>query len=243
MAPATAAPRGPRARTYAGRRPMHAVKPTLPVDIYVAVAIIVFCIAMSAFFAASETALTGASRARHARTGAQRRQARGAGQPVAAPARTPDRHDAARQHAGQHRLLGLHDQRAAGGDRRAGGGLGHRHHDGAAAGVRRGAAQDGGHQQRRRGVAAVRPHPRADRGDLRPGAARHRGAGSLHAAAVRHQDRRARLHPVGRRRAEERRRPAAPRGQRRALGPRHVRRPARTRRPHRLRHDGATAPP
>ena len=44
---------------------MHAVKPAaLPVDIYVAVAIIVFCIAMSAFFAASETALTGASRAR-----------------------------------------------------------------------------------------------------------------------------------------------------------------------------------
>ncbi len=36
----------------------------LPVDIWAAVAIIVFCIAMSAFFAASETALTGASRAR-----------------------------------------------------------------------------------------------------------------------------------------------------------------------------------
>ncbi len=44
---------------------MHAVKPAaLPVDFSVAVAIIVFCIAMSAFFAASETALTGASRAR-----------------------------------------------------------------------------------------------------------------------------------------------------------------------------------
>ena len=41
------------------------VKPeALPVDIWIAVAIIVFCIAMSAFFAASETALTGASRAR-----------------------------------------------------------------------------------------------------------------------------------------------------------------------------------
>ncbi len=44
---------------------MEGVKPAaLPVDIWVAVAIIVFCIAMSAFFAASETALTGASRAR-----------------------------------------------------------------------------------------------------------------------------------------------------------------------------------
>jgi Mg2+/Co2+ transporter CorB len=44
---------------------MHGVKPAaLPVDIWVALAIIVFCIAMSAFFAASETALTGASRAR-----------------------------------------------------------------------------------------------------------------------------------------------------------------------------------
>ena len=36
----------------------------LPVDLWVAVAIIVLCIALSAFFAASETALTGASRAR-----------------------------------------------------------------------------------------------------------------------------------------------------------------------------------
>ena len=44
---------------------MHGVKPeALPVDIWIAVAIIVFCIVMSAFFAASETALTGASRAR-----------------------------------------------------------------------------------------------------------------------------------------------------------------------------------
>ena len=44
---------------------MHAAKAAaLPVDLWVAVAIIVFCIAMSAFFAASETALTGASRAR-----------------------------------------------------------------------------------------------------------------------------------------------------------------------------------
>jgi Mg2+/Co2+ transporter CorB len=44
---------------------MHAVKPAaLPVDLWVAIAIIFFCIVMSAFFAASETALTGASRAR-----------------------------------------------------------------------------------------------------------------------------------------------------------------------------------
>ncbi len=44
---------------------MQAVKPAaLPVDIWVAAAIIFFCIVMSAFFAASETALTGASRAR-----------------------------------------------------------------------------------------------------------------------------------------------------------------------------------
>ena len=44
---------------------MHgAAPPALPVDIWVAGAIIVFCIAMSAFFAASETAMTGASRAR-----------------------------------------------------------------------------------------------------------------------------------------------------------------------------------
>ena len=44
---------------------MVGVKPAaLPVDIWFAFAIIVFCIAMSAFFAASETALTAASRAR-----------------------------------------------------------------------------------------------------------------------------------------------------------------------------------
>ena len=44
---------------------MHPAKAAvLPVDLWAAVAIIVFCIAMSAFFAASETALTGASRAR-----------------------------------------------------------------------------------------------------------------------------------------------------------------------------------
>ncbi len=43
---------------------MHEAKAVLPVDLWVAVAIIVLCVAMSAFFAASETALTGASRAR-----------------------------------------------------------------------------------------------------------------------------------------------------------------------------------
>lgn len=44
---------------------MHGVRPAaLPVDLWAAVAIVVFCIAMSAFFAASETALTGASRTR-----------------------------------------------------------------------------------------------------------------------------------------------------------------------------------
>ena len=44
---------------------MQPVKPAaLPVDLWMAIAIILFCIVMSAFFAASETALTGASRAR-----------------------------------------------------------------------------------------------------------------------------------------------------------------------------------
>lgn len=44
---------------------MHAAKGSvLPMDIWAAVAVIIFCVAMSAFFAASETALTGASRAR-----------------------------------------------------------------------------------------------------------------------------------------------------------------------------------
>lgn len=44
---------------------MEGLKPAaLPVDIWVAVVIIVACILLSAFFAASETALTGASRAR-----------------------------------------------------------------------------------------------------------------------------------------------------------------------------------
>ena len=43
---------------------MHEAHAVLPVDLWVAVVIIVLCIAMSAFFAASETALTGASRAR-----------------------------------------------------------------------------------------------------------------------------------------------------------------------------------
>ena len=44
---------------------MHDAKASaLPVDLWVAVAIIVLCIGLSAFFAAAETALTGASRAR-----------------------------------------------------------------------------------------------------------------------------------------------------------------------------------
>src|SRR3978361_1111717 len=44
---------------------MHGAQPAaLPVDLWVAVVIIIVCIALSAFFAASETALTGASRAR-----------------------------------------------------------------------------------------------------------------------------------------------------------------------------------
>ncbi|MDR3463746.1 MAG: HlyC/CorC family transporter [Beijerinckiaceae bacterium] len=44
---------------------MHGDQPaSLPVDLWVAVTIIIGCIALSAFFAASETALTGASRAR-----------------------------------------------------------------------------------------------------------------------------------------------------------------------------------
>ena len=43
---------------------MHEAKAVLPVDLWVAILIIVLCVAMSAFFAASETALTGASRAR-----------------------------------------------------------------------------------------------------------------------------------------------------------------------------------
>ena len=44
---------------------MHGAQPAaLPVDLWVAIVIIVACIALSAFFAASETALTGASRAR-----------------------------------------------------------------------------------------------------------------------------------------------------------------------------------
>ena len=44
---------------------MHGAPPAaLPVDLWVAIVIIIACIALSAFFAASETALTGASRAR-----------------------------------------------------------------------------------------------------------------------------------------------------------------------------------
>jgi Mg2+/Co2+ transporter CorB len=44
---------------------MHGAQPAaLPVDLWVAIVIIIACIALSAFFAASETALTGASRAR-----------------------------------------------------------------------------------------------------------------------------------------------------------------------------------
>lgn len=44
---------------------MHGDAPaSLPVDLWVAIAIIVVCIALSAFFAAAETALTGASKAR-----------------------------------------------------------------------------------------------------------------------------------------------------------------------------------
>ncbi|MGH6796549.1 MAG: CNNM domain-containing protein, partial [Methylocella sp.] len=36
----------------------------LPVDVWLAIATIFFCVALSAFFSASETALTAASRAR-----------------------------------------------------------------------------------------------------------------------------------------------------------------------------------
>ena len=85
----------------------------LSVSLWIAIAIILICIGLSAFFAASETALTAASRARmHAlekKATAARPSSTGC-----SPRREPaDRRDAARQHARQHRLLGLHDQHSA----------------------------------------------------------------------------------------------------------------------------------
>ena len=87
--------------------------------LWIAVAILVFCIVtVGAVFAGSETAMTAASRARmHALEKQGDRRAALVNRLLAAP-RPPDRRDAARQHARQYRLLGLHDQRSRGDRRR-----------------------------------------------------------------------------------------------------------------------------
>ena len=66
----------------------------LPVDVWLAIATILLCVALSAFFSASETALTAASRARMHALGEKWRPARGSGQPAAGEPGAADRRDA-----------------------------------------------------------------------------------------------------------------------------------------------------
>jgi hypothetical protein len=118
-----------------------------------------------------------------ARAGKERRRRRRHRQQAARPARSLHRRHAARQHAGQYRLLRLHDQRARRPRRRRGRHLRHDHHDRAAARLRRGDAQDHRHQLSRPDVAAGGARRRRFRGDLHAGAARGRGDRRRGAAA------------------------------------------------------------
>ena len=125
---------------------MHGPDGELPsVSLWIAIAIILLCLGLSAFFAASETALTAASRAR---MHALEKQGDGRAALVnrLLRAATADRRVPARQHARQYRRLGLHDQHSRGAASGRGRDLCDRPHDRSGARLRRSYAEDRGDQ-------------------------------------------------------------------------------------------------
>ena len=116
--------------------------------------IVVACLLVSAFFSASETALTGASRASMLRLSKQgNREAGVVDQPVR-DARADDRRAAARQQHRQHRRLGAGHRPVHRLVRRGRRALRHRRDDRAGGDLRRGAAQDHRDQRAGPGLAA-----------------------------------------------------------------------------------------
>ena len=190
--------------------------------------IVIACLLISAFFSASETALTGASRASMLRlVEAGQPRGRRRQQPVR-DARADDRRAAARQQHRQYRRLGAGDRRVHRMVRRGRRALRHRRDDGDGGDLRRSAAQDHRHQRAGPGLAAGGAADEAD--GLPAGAAAHLDRGDRPRAdePAGHQDRRQPAGAVAERAAARRGRSAASRRQGREAGPRHVRRPARS---------------
>ena len=142
-------------------------------DLWLAALVVVFCLLLSAFFSAGETAFTGASRARMLALEKRRRQARQAGEPPARNARALHRRGADRQQHRQYRRLGLRHERARR-DLRAGGrDLRHGDHVGPGDRLRRGAAEDRWPSPRPRRRRSSSPRPDVV-GGVAVRAARHR---------------------------------------------------------------------
>ena len=127
-----------------------------PLDVWLAVATILLCVALSAFFAASRDGAHRCLQGAHARPGETRRSPRRTGQPVADEPGTADRDDAAWQHARQHRRLGVYDQCPRRHRRRSRSDLRDRPHDRNFTRVRRSHAEDSGDQLSRPYIAAGR---------------------------------------------------------------------------------------
>ena len=167
---------------------------TSNVSPWLALLIVVFCLALSAFFSGAETALTAASRARmHALQGAGDKRA-GVVNPAPDGARAADRRHADRQQRREYRRVRLHDERAGAAlrdgrrDLRHGGDVDPRHR------VRRGDAQDRGDQQARPDRSPAGAAGVVGRGAVRPPDDGHRGVRPRRAAHFRHRHQR---EPVG----------------------------------------------
>ena len=186
--------------------------------------IVIGCLLVSAFFAASETALTGASRASMLRLSKQGNQ----------DAAIVSSLSALRERLIGALLLGNNIANIGASAlatgiftemvRRSRSALRHRRHDGAGRDLRRGAAEDHRHQCAGPGGA---PGGAADEGhgvSARAAAQRRRGRRSRADEADRRQHRPQPADPVAVRAVARRGRSASPRGQGRKAGPRHVRR-------------------
>ena len=124
--------------------------------------IVIVCLLVSAFFSASETALTGASRASMLRLSKQGNREAGVVSSLFGDARADDRRAAARQQHRQYRRLGAGDRHVHGVVRRSRRALRHRRDDGAGRDLRRGVAEDHRHQRAGPGVASGRAPDEAD---------------------------------------------------------------------------------
>ena len=120
---------------------------------WLAFSIVIACLLVSAFFAASETALTGASRASMLRLSKQGNREAGVVSSLFAMRERHDRRAAARQQHRQYRRLGAGDRHLHRLVRRSRRALRHRRDDGDGRDLRRGAAEDHRHQRAGPGLA------------------------------------------------------------------------------------------